>query len=283
MSSVAHQRAGRRALRSARRHYENFPVASVLLPRRMRLPVALIYAFARRADDIADEGTRADRDRLQDLDDMRRRLDLAQRGQASGDELIDALAEAMTEHQLPWQALYDLLSAFSQDVTVSRYASFEELADYCRRSANPVGRLLLHLYDAADERNLQQSDAICTALQLLNFLQDFEPDFRLRGRIYIPMDEMQRFGVDESWLRQRRQGPALDALLAMQRQRAAALLEQGAPLGKALPGRLGLELRAIIAGGRRIARKLEQRTDPYVRPHLHAGDWVTVCWSALRP
>lgn len=283
MSSVAHQRAGRRALRSARRHYENFPVASVLLPRHMRTPVALIYAFARRADDIADEGTRSDHDRLQALDELRSCLDLARRGQTCGDDLIDALAVAMAEHDLPWQALYDLLSAFAQDVTVSRYTDYDELADYCRRSANPVGRLLLHLYDAADAHNVHASDAICTALQLLNFLQDFEQDYRLRGRIYIPMDEMERFGIDESWIQQRRTGPALDGLMMLQRQRATALLEQGAPLGKALPGRLGLELRAIVAGGRRIARKLEHRTDPYVRPHLHAGDWITVCWSALRP
>lgn len=283
MTSVAHQRAERQALRSARRHYENFPVASLLLPRRMRAPVALIYAFARHADDIADEGIRQDQERLRELEQLRQRLDLARSGQASDDPLIDALAETMHRHALPWQALYDLLSAFSQDVTVTRYASYQELADYCRRSANPVGRLLLKLYDADDDDNLRASDAVCTALQLLNFLQDLDQDYRLRGRIYIPMDEMARCGVDETWIAQRRRGPALDTLLNLQRQRAVALLQQGAPLGHALAGRPGLELRAIMAGGHRIAAKLARRADPYSRPRLHAGDWARIAWSALRP
>lgn len=282
MTSVAHQRAGREALQLAQRHYENFPVASLLLPRRFRAPVALLYNFARRADDIADEGDLSADERLEQLAQLRRQLDLARAAEPCTDSTITALARVMGDFQLPWQSLYDLLSAFTQDVTVSRYASFEQLADYCTRSANPVGRLLLHLYGAADKQSIAASDAVCTALQLLNFIQDLESDFRVRGRIYIPMDEMIRFGVNESDFRQRRNDRPMRELIDLQLRRALALLEQGAPLGRALPGRLGLELRAIVAGGRRIGVKLQHRENVYTRPRLHAGDWLTVLWSAFR-
>lgn len=283
MNSLAQQTAERAARRSAHRHYENFPVASWLLPRRLRTPVALLYAFARRADDIADEGDAAPTERLQQLEEMESALDRARTGLACNDPGIGALAVVMNAYQLPWQALYDLLSAFRQDVEVTRYADFAALADYCRRSANPVGALLLHLYGAATPGNLERSDAICTALQLLNFLQDLDADLQQRGRIYLPQDEMTRFGVCESDLRQRRTTPAVQQLLALQLERAASLLAEGAPLTRALPGRAGLELRAIVAGGRRIRDKLHARPNPYQRPRLHAGDWLAVFWSALRP
>lgn len=282
MSSVAQLRAGRQARRATHAHYENFPVASLLLPQRMRTPIALIYSFARRADDIADEGSLKASQRLEQLTQLRQQLDLARAGQPCGDPSIDALGRAVTQHRLPWQPLYDLLSAFSQDVTVNRYASFADLADYCRRSANPVGRLLLHLFDAADDINLAHSDAVCTALQLLNFAQDLDSDFQQRGRIYVPLDEMARFNVDESHFQQRRSDRAMRALVMLQCDRAVALLERGAALGRVLPGRLGLEIRATIAGGRRIAAKLQRRQDIFSRPRLNTVDWLAVTWSAFR-
>lgn len=283
MSSAVDDYAERQALALARQHYENFPVASILLPRRYRAPVALLYSFARRADDLADEGARSVAQRLAELAALRRQLDLARAGRPCDDRAIAALAQVMHEFALPWDALHDLLSAFTQDVTVARYSSFEELADYCARSANPVGRLLLHLYGAASPRNLDDSDAVCTALQLINFLQDLESDYRLRGRIYVPLDEMARFGVDEAHFRQRRSDEPMHSLCAFQLQRAAGLLEAGAPLGRVLPGRLGLELRAIVAGGRRTVAKLRRRRDVFTRPRLHAGDWLAVTWAALTP
>ena len=282
MSSVVQLRAGREARRAAQRHYENFPVASLLLPRRLRTPVALLYSFARRADDIADEGCLDPSQRLERLTQLREQLDLVRAEQPCGDASIDALGLAVMQYRLPWQPLYDLLSAFTQDVTVDRYASFADLADYCRRSANPVGRLLLHLFDAVDDTNFANSDSVCTALQLLNFAQDLDADFHQRGRIYIPLDEMARFGVDESHFQQRRSDPAMRALMTLQCGRAAALLERGAALGRALPGRLGLEIRATIAGGRRIAAKLQCRQAVFSCPRLSAADWLAVTWSAFR-
>lgn len=283
MNSVTHQTAEREARRTARNHYENFPVASMLLPRRFRTPVALIYAFARRADDIADEGPLTVEQRLQQLQQMGANLDRARTGSPTDDPGIDALADAVARFDLPWQPLYDLLSAFEQDVTVCRYADYIALSDYCRRSANPIGRLLLHLYGAAEERNLRASDALCTALQLLNFIQDIDSDYHLRGRIYIPQEEMARFEVDEEVFALRTCDDKLRDLLKLQVRRAAALLDQGAPLAHRLPGRLGLELRAIVAAARRIQRKLWLRRDCFQRPTLHTGDWLAVAWSALRP
>ncbi len=283
MNSVTQDRAERQARRLARRHYENFPVASLLLPRAYRAPVALIYAFARRADDIADEGDMSSAQRLQALEEMRNQLDLARAGGATRDSNIAALAHAMGEFGLPWECLYDLLAAFAQDVTVSRYRDFESLRAYCTLSANPVGRLLLHLYDAATAHNVACSDSICTSLQLINFLQDVDDDYRLRGRIYVPEDDMTRFGVDESDFRQRRNDRRVHELFHFQLQRAAELLHIGSPLARALPGRYGRELRAVIAGGRRMLKKLQRRSDPFQRPRMHAGDWIAVAWSAVRP
>lgn len=283
MSAVAQARGERRARRLARSHYENFPVASWLLPRAYRTPVALLYAFARRADDIADEGERDTSERLQALHSMRRQLDYARAGAPCSDPQIGALAAAMHDFDLPWQYLYDLLAAFTQDLTVKRYADFDGLAAYCALSANPIGRLLLHLYDAVTDRNLLYSDAICTSLQLINFLQDVDADFHDRDRLYIPLDEMTRFGVDETDVRDRRTGEPMRRLVDFQRQRAASLLDQGAPLARILPGRCGRELRAIVAGGNQILKRLRRRADPFQRPRLRTGDWIAVAWSALRP
>ncbi len=283
MNSVTQDRAERQARRLARRHYENFPVASLLMPRAYRAPVALIYAFARRADDLADEGDMPSAQRLQALEDMRKQLDLARSGGAVRDANIAALAHAMDEFRLPWKCLYDLLAAFTQDVTVSRYPDFEALRAYCTFSANPVGRLLLHLYGEATARNIAYSDSICTSLQLINFLQDVDDDYRLRGRIYVPEDDMARFGVDETDFLKRRNDRRVHELFHFELQRAAALLQTGSPLARALPGRFGREMRAVIAGGRRMLKKLQRRRDPFQRPRMHAGDWIAIAWSAVRP
>ena len=178
-------------------HYENFPVASLLLPPSFRHPVALIYRFAREADDFADEGNAPDAVRLQQLERFREQLRKIDRGIAPDVAWFHDLAAAIRRHRLPLAAFFDLLSAFAQDVTCKRYGDFPEVLDYCRRSANPIGRLLLQLFDCASEQNVARSDAICSALQLINFWQDVGIDFA-KGRVYLPQDDMRRYGVGET-------------------------------------------------------------------------------------
>jgi squalene synthase HpnC len=262
-------------------HYENFPVASILLPRHIRRAVEIIYHFARQADDIADEGELPGDERLARLEEFRAELNRIATGVAAQSPLFEALAEIVQKFQLPVQLLHDLLDAFSQDVVKKRYANFEELQDYCRRSANPVGRLLLHLYDAATPQNLAYSDNICTSLQLINFWQDVPKDYAI-ARVYLPQDEMARFGVTEAHIAQGLADNAWQALMQFQVQRARDMMQQGAPLGSILSGRIGLEMRLIIAGGKRILSKLENvqydmyRHRPVLRPH----DWLIMLFKS---
>src|SRR5687767_1771859 len=173
-------------------HYENFPVASLLLPAPLREPIEIIYRFARSADDFADEGSDPPDIRLARLNDYRAQLACIERAQPPREPLFLELEKVIKDHALPLRPFGDLLDAFSQDVTKKRYASFEEVLHYCRRSANPVGRLLLHLFKRTTDSELRQSDAICTALQLVNFWQDVAVDYAADGRIYLPQDEMAR-------------------------------------------------------------------------------------------
>ena len=266
----------------ARNHYENFPVASWLLPRRLRQPVAAIYAFARRADDWADEGDFTTEERLAALDAMEQSVRASGRGEPGDDPVFIALADSIRRHALPLEPFLDLLSAFRQDVTQTRYADFGELMHYCRRSANPVGRLLLHLYRAAEPRNLAYSDAICSALQLTNFLQDLHQDYAENDRVYLPRDELQRFGVEEGQLGRRENSPALQRLIQFQAQRAMQLLHSGAPLGRRLKGRAGFELRMIVLGGNRILQYLQRASDSFSRPRLTRRDRLRMVWGALK-
>lgn len=269
-------------LQLAGSHYENFPVASVLLPKRLRRPVAVIYAFARTADDIADEGDAGSAERLSALDDYTAQLIQLEKGDTLDDPVFIALADVITRHRLPLTLFHDLLSAFSQDVTQKRYEDFSQVLDYCRRSANPVGRLLLHLNGDATEENLQASDRICSALQLINFLQDLQQDYRENHRIYLPQDEMQRFGIDESWLEQARSDEKMRALIAFQLQRIEAMMLEGAKLGTNLHGRFGLEIRLIIAAGLKVVGKLSQHHgNVFARPRLGKVDYFHIIWQAL--
>jgi phytoene synthase len=263
-------------------HYENFPVASLLLPRRFRPPIALIYRFAREADDFADEGDAPGPARLAQLERFRDQLRRIEGGQAPDIPWFVGLAAAIRRHDLPIGAFADLLSAFAQDVTRQRYADFAEVLDYCRRSANPVGRLLLHLFRRASAENLTWSDSVCSALQLVNFWQDVAIDYA-KDRVYLPQDEMKRYGVTERHIAEQRADDAWRALIRFQVERARGMLLAGAPLGRALPGRIGLEIRATIQGGLRILEKLERagydifRHRPILRPH----DWPIIFLRAL--
>jgi phytoene synthase len=262
-------------------HYENFPVASVLLPRRLRPAVGAIYWFARSADDFADEGDLPAADRLARLDAYRAALRGIAAGQPAGDPLFARLAMAIREHGLPLQAFHDLLDAFSQDVVKHRYASFGEVLDYCRRSANPVGLLMLHLFRAATPQNIRWSDAICTALQLVNFWQDVAVDLR-KDRIYLPQDEMARHGVTEADLFAARVDPPVREMLAFQVSRARAMLESGAPLARVVAGRSGFELRMVVQGGLRILEKIDRVGGDVFRhrPVLRGSDWLLMLWRA---
>lgn len=266
----------------ARRHYENFPVASLAVPARLRGPVAAIYAYARTADDFADEEERTPETRIALLRDYARRLDEMAAGDPGNDPVFIALDDCRRRFRLPLPLFHDLLDAFIQDVTRKRYEDFAEVLDYCRRSANPVGRLLLHLYGEAEPGKLSRSDAICSALQLINFLQDIRQDYHEHGRIYLPQQDMRECGVSEDAIAAGRTDPAMLRLVDLQLDRIRALLVTGAPLGWQLRGRLGLELRMILFGARRVLDRLaKQREDVFRRPRLTRMDRMGLLWMSI--
>jgi squalene synthase HpnC len=264
-------------------HYENFPVASLLLPGRLRPPVEAIYAFARSADDIADEGDASPEQRLAALRRYEAKLDLIEAGGRPDSDLFIRLARMIAAHQLPLQPMRDLLSAFRQDVVTLRYADFSLLLDYCRRSANPVGALMLHLYGVHDAASLKQSDAVCSALQLINFWQDVAVDWA-KGRIYLPLEDLARFGVEEAQIGRGESDRRWRALMQFEVDRARALMHSGAPLALRLPGRVGWELRLVIQGGLRILERIEQVDHDVFRrrPSLGRADWLVMLGRALR-
>jgi squalene synthase HpnC len=268
-------------------HYENFPVASWLMPARLRPAVVAIYRFARHADDVADEGDAPAAERLAALRALREDLVLARAGQPVRVPVVAQLVPHVRAHGLDWSRFDALLSAFEQDVTVHRYPDFETLIDYCRRSADPVGQLVLALSGHLDDTTRAASDRICSALQLINFLQDAAIDWS-RGRIYLPLDALARHGVGETELAraaaERRAGPALRACIAAEARRASELLAGGAGLPARVGGRLGWELRAIVAGGARILERLAASGhDPFVaRPVLSRRDALPLAGAMLR-
>ena len=263
-------------------HYENFPVASFLLPARLRRPIAAIYRFARGADDIADEGEASDDERLQGLAAYRAELDRIEAGESPTDAGFVELAEVIGDWHLPLQLFRDLLDAFTQDVSKKRYDDYPQLLDYCRRSANPVGRLLVHLADRASDDNLRRSDCICSALQLINFWQDIAIDWQKR-RIYLPQDDLERFGIVETQFDDFHWSEAWAALLEFQTNRARALMLEGAPLVHQLPGRLGWEIRLTVQGGLTILDQIDRvRGDVFAhRPLLRRADWLRMAGRAL--
>jgi hydroxysqualene synthase len=269
-------------------HYENFPVASVLCPPALRPAVVAIYHFARTADDIADEGDADTASRLAEIAAYRADLAAVLAGQPPGPrwpQVFAPLAAQVRTFGLPGAPLHDLLDAFSQDTRNPLYADRDQLLDYCRRSANPIGRLLLHLNCVRDPVSLEQSDAICTALQLINFWQDLSVDLP-RGRVYLPLSDLHRHGLELATLC--RPNPAdsaetrrlVDELCAW----AAGLMAQGAPLALRLPGRAGWELRLVLQGGLRILEKIAAMDHATLqrRPKLGPFDLPLLLWRAVR-
>jgi squalene synthase HpnC len=271
-------------LRLARQHYENFPVASRLLPRAMRPHIAAIYAFARIADDFADEGARSDAARLALLEDWERRLDLALRSATPDDgsdmaAIFQALGQTLRTCRIDDQLLRDLLSAFRQDVTVKRYPSWDAVLDYCRRSANPVGRLVLQVAGYRDAGLEAASDACCSALQLVNFWQDLEKDWA-KGRLYVPLDIVQASGADERDLERRRMTPEWRRALGDAASRTRALFDAGRPVADGVRGRLRYELRATWLAGVRVLDRLETSGfDVFqARPTIASTDALPLAW-----
>jgi squalene synthase HpnC len=268
----------------ARAHYENFPVGSLLVPRHLRPHVYSIYAFARTADDFADEGYDTPlsvTDRLSALAAWGRQLEDCCRSRSRHPVFI-ALSETVREMQLPMQLFRDLLSAFSQDVVKRRYANFDEVLDYCRRSANPVGRLILLLFGYRDERLHELSDHICTALQLANFWQDVSVDLQ-KERVYLPQDEMARFGYKEEELQAREFNERYAALLQFQVERTRELFLKGRMLPELTQGRLRYELRLTWHGGMRILERIaEQQYDTLSRrPKITTTDKLRLLWRTM--
>lgn len=269
--------------RLAREHYENFPVASRLLPRRMRPHVAAVYAFARQADDFADEARYEGQDRLALLDGWLERL----RACPSRDDdhpIFLALGHTIRDHRLPLEPFEDLLAAFRMDVTRTSYETFDELLGYCCCSANPVGRLVLLLFGYREARPHALSDHICTGLQLTNFWQDVAIDLE-KGRCYIPREDLRRHGVIQADLAARRVTPGFAALMRYQVRRTREIFDRGAALPTHLHGRLRAEIRLVLAGGRRVLDKIEAAGGDVFnrRPRLTRADWARLLLAAVRP
>lgn len=264
-------------------HYENFPVASPLLPPAMRAPVRVIYAFARSADDLADEGEATPEERIAALAAYERELDLIDQGQPPDTELFHRVATTLRAHHLDTRLLRDLLSAFRQDVRQTRYQSFASLLDYCTRSANPVGRMMLALAGEQSADLLKKSDAICSALQIINFLQDVAIDWQ-KSRVYLPQEDLQRFGVTEVHIASADTSERWCDLMKFEVARTRSMMHEGAPLALEIGGRLGWELRLIVQGGLRILEKIESVNYDVFRhrPTLGATDWMLMLWRAWR-
>ena len=263
-------------------HYENFPVASFLLPARLRPAVQSIYFFARSADDIADEGDLSDSERLAGLSAYEDYLNQIEQRQELQLPEFNTLKNIIIQYQLPIQPLRDLLSAFKQDVVTKRYETYAQLLDYCNRSANPVGRLMLHLYQAATPQNCRDADAICSALQLINFWQDVAIDWD-KQRIYVPLQDLAQFDVSEAHINAQRCDPKWQALMQFEVQRARELMLSGAALAPRLKGRIGVELCAVVQGGLRILEKIERNQfDVFTRrPTITKWDALVIGWRSV--
>jgi len=266
-----------------RSHYENFPVGSSLIPQELQPAVHSLYAFMRTADDFSDEDRREgdESERMEWLNSWEQMLSDCERGKADHPIFI-ALSATLKRYQLPVQWLRDLLHAFKMDVTVRRYATYEDLLKYCSYSANPVGRLILTLFGYRSDELYQLSDSICTALQLANHWQDVGVDLN-KNRIYLPQESLTRYSVSEADLFRRVATPAFKQLLAFEVSRARDLFIQGRPLPNKVQGRLKWELRFTWHGGVRILDKIEKADFDVFRkrPVVTKADWFGIALRSL--
>ncbi|HEY6906176.1 MAG TPA: squalene synthase HpnC [Ignavibacteriaceae bacterium] len=269
------------ALQFARTHYENFPVVSFLIPAHLRKHVAIIYWFARTADDIADEGNLDAPERLEKLREFESDFNEMLKGNyRSGYE--SALHDTIISRKLNPEHFTSLLRAFKQDVVKKQYDNYEELLDYCRNSANPVGRLILELHGIKNEESNNYSDKICTALQITNFLQDIKPDYE-KGRIYIPTDEIQSFKVTRKMFEEGQMNPDLRRLIEFNVTRTQMLFDEGRNLIKFLKGRLKYEIKWTILGGEAILEKIRKNDyNVFIRPYLTKKDFIILLLNSVR-
>jgi squalene synthase HpnC len=257
----------------ARRHYENFPVASWFLPLDRRQALAAIYAFARIADDVADSA-RPSSDRLERLDQIEEDLLRAIEG-SPPNPIFTALSDALDRHQLPAEPLFDLLHAFRSDARDSTFATWDDLLAYCRGSANTIGRMVLALYEVDDAQAMQESDAVCTALQLTNFWQDLGPDLA-RGRLFLPLEDLARIGVPREELADPRHKEQVTRLIELECRATDELYERGRGIARRVPLRLAIQLRATLAGGRAILRAVRRRGQDVIHHRPSLGGWARV-------
>ena len=269
------------ALSFTRNHYENFPVISFILPNEFKKHIAIIYWFARTADDLADEGNFNPEERIKKLDEFRLRLESLIKGNCTS-HLEHCLLNTINEKKLTSQYFFDLLFAFKQDVTKSRYENFDEVINYCKHSANPVGRLILELFGYRDEKLNVQSDKICSALQITNFLQDTLIDFN-KGRIYLPQDELKRFGVDEKMFELKENNLNLKRLIEFNVERAQKMFNEGKELLHSLNGGLKIEISWTVNGGERILNKIRKNDFNVLnrRPTLNKYDFASILLKSL--
>ena len=267
-------------------HYENFPVASLLLPRRLQEAVGQVYWFARSADDFADEGDATDDERLDKLKAYDEQLGAISKGLPLHPDCegvrFERLGALIKSWPLSVAHFHHLLSAFMQDVTTKRYPDYPAVLDYCNRSANPVGRLMLELYRKMTPERQARSDAICSALQLINFWQDVAID-AAKNRIYLPLDDLARFGIDPDRLIAGDPGPRWQELMRFECERTRNLMLNGASLAFELPGRIGFELRLVVQGGLRILERIEAVDYDVLtrRPVLGRVDWLLLLGRAI--
>ncbi len=279
----------------AKGHYENFPVASHLLAKKLRYPISAVYTFARTADDFADEGNISQQDRFIALDDytselnnIKNSLERYQQNKESrffhhSDNLLFiALADTIHQFKIPIELFHDLLTAFKKDIITSRYQTFNEVLAYCRLSANPVGRIMLYLNKSATQANLLNSDAICTGLQLINFYQDIAQDIDENDRLYLPLEELAQYNLSVSDIRNHINNHNTKAFFTFQLQRTIKLYESGQPLFAQLTGRFAIEIRMIYRGGQLVLEKLAQNnTSIYQRPRLNRIDKLKIIWHSF--
>ena len=276
-----HKIAYTSAINFAKSHYENFPVVSYLIPKNLRKHIAVIYQFARQADDIADEGNLTPEERLTQLNKFTNDFSNALNGNYSN-SFWKALASTINQFDLTHQLFFDLLTAFKQDVTKKRYSDYEELLNYCKHSANPVGRIILELFNIRDEALMIYSDNICTALQLTNFYQDVKVDYE-KNRIYLPEDEMKNFGVTKNIFTLSKINSNFKKLLLFQTKRTRQLFGEGKKLLSSLPGLLKYEIKWTILGGEEILNKIEKLDFDVLnnRPKLSKIDYFLIMIKAF--
>ena len=284
-------------IKMTQNHYENFPVASHLLGRELRNPISVVYAFARTADDFADEGELSSQQRLEFLEDYTSELILIDEAKNTGvkqqskNPIFIALRDVIHNYNIPIQLFHDLLTAFKSDVSTSRYHNFDQIMDYCHNSANPVGRILLYLNNSASQENLSHSDAICSGLQLINFYQDIYQDISENDRLYIPLEEMDHYSVTVNDIKNKTDNLKTHSLMLFQIQRAKQLFESGKPLCSNLSGRFAIEIRMIFSAGSLILDKLaanissdasiRKNSSIYLRPRLTSFDKLKILWRGL--